>query len=104
MNFSCLKTLSTLLFCIWALTFSHGQSLKAEADLKEIMKAHEAVGLAVVVLKDGEIIYKKSLGLKDIAGNTPLKEEDIFRIASISKSFSATAIMRLVEAKKVSLD
>lgn len=104
MNYSYLKYLLTALFCLWTLTCTHGQSLKAEADLKDIMKAHEAVGLAVVVVKDGEIIYKKSLGLKDIAGNTPLKEDDIFRIASISKSFSATAIMRLVETKKVSLD
>src|SRR5687768_477398 len=104
MNHSYLKSLVTGLFCLWTLTCTYGQSLKAEADLKDIMKANEAVGLAVVVVKDGDIIYKKSLGLKDIAGNTPLKEEDIFRIASISKSFSATAIMRLVEAKKVSLD
>src|SRR5688500_10862853 len=104
MNHSYLKSLVTGLFCLWTLTCTHGQSLKAEADLKDIMKANEAVGLAVVVVKDGEIVYRKSLGLKDIAGNTLLKEDDIFRIASISKSFSATAIMRLVEAKKVSLD
>ena len=104
MNLSFLKSLLTVLFCAWTLTCSHGQSLKAESDLRDIMKEHGVVGLSVVVVKGGEIIYTKALGLKDIAGNTTLKEDDIFRIASISKSFSATAIMRLVEAKKVSLD
>jgi CubicO group peptidase (beta-lactamase class C family) len=49
-------------------------------------------------------VYAKAFGLKDMEKKTPLTEKDIFRIASVSKSFSATAIMRLVEAKKVSLD
>jgi CubicO group peptidase (beta-lactamase class C family) len=42
--------------------------------------------------------------LKDIESNTPLTDNTIFRIASISKSFSATSIMQLAEAKKLSLD
>ena len=59
--------------------------------------------MAVAVVKDGDIAYSKSFGLKDRENAVPLKEEDLFRIASISKSFSATAIMQLVEAGKVSL-
>ena len=80
------------------------QEVKAEADIKNIMKQLDVVGLSVAVVKNGDIIYTHSFGMKDIERNTPLTENDIFRIASISKSFSATSIMQLVEAGKLSLN
>ena len=83
---------------------SYGQVEKAEADLQEIMKNLDVVGLSVAVVKEGDIIYTRAFGLKDIESNTPLTEKHIFRIASISKSFSATSIMQLIEAGKVSLE
>jgi CubicO group peptidase (beta-lactamase class C family) len=83
---------------------SYSQPAKAEAEIKEIMKELDVVGLSVAVVKKGKIIYNHSFGLKDIAANTPLSNDHIFRIASISKSFSATSIMQLVEAGKLSLD
>jgi Beta-lactamase class C and other penicillin binding proteins len=83
---------------------TYGQAAKAEAEIKTIMKELDVVGLSVAVVKKGKIIYNNSFGLKDIASNTPLANNDIFRIASISKSFSATSVMQLVEAGKLSLD
>jgi CubicO group peptidase (beta-lactamase class C family) len=83
---------------------TYTQPAKAEAEIKEMMKELDVVGLSVAVVKKGKIIYNHSFGLKDMATNTPLTNEDIFRIASISKSFSATSIMQLVEAGKLSLD
>ena len=83
---------------------TYGQEQKAEADIASIMDKHEVIGLSVVVVKDGNIHYSKAFGLKDVGRATSLGEKDLFRIASISKSFSATAIMQLVEQGKVSLD
>src|SRR5690349_3937226 len=80
------------------------QTERVEERIHRIMDEHQVVGLSVVVVKDGEIVYSKPFGLKDIESGTPLGEADIFRIASISKSFSATSIMQLVQAGKVSLD
>ena len=80
------------------------QNEKAEADLREIMKKLDVVGLSVAVVKKGDIIYTNSFGLKNIETKAPLSDTDIFRIASISKSFSATSIMQLREAGKLSLD
>ena len=68
------------------------------------MERNKAVGLAVVAVKDGQIIYNKSLGYKDLDAKTPLGDSDIFRIASISKSFTATAIMQMVEQGKINLN
>lgn len=80
------------------------QQDKAEADIKKIMEQFQVVGLSVAVVEGENIIYKNAFGLKNIESNTRLTEKDIFRIASISKSFSATSIMQLREKGKVSLD
>ena len=94
----------TLLFLISFCNKSFCQAPKAEAEVQAMMKDLNVVGLSVAVVKKGEIIYTHSFGVKDIDSNTPLTDQNIFRIASISKSFSATSIMQLVEAKKLSLD
>lgn len=75
-----------------------------EDDLQQIMADYEAVGLAVAVVKENAMVYTNSLGWKDQEKEIPLAEDDIFRIASISKSFSATSILQLVERGKLSLD
>jgi CubicO group peptidase (beta-lactamase class C family) len=77
---------------------------KAEAGIKEVMDSSIAVGFSVAVVKHNKLIYTHSFGLKDIEKNTPLTDNSIFRIASISKSFTATSIMQLLEAGKLSLD
>ncbi|RBQ11364.1 serine hydrolase domain-containing protein [Pedobacter miscanthi] len=83
---------------------SHAQNESAEADFKKVMEKYNAVGASVAVVKSGKIIYTHSFGLKDLENKVPLTDQDIFRIASISKSFSATSVMQLVEAGKISLD
>jgi CubicO group peptidase (beta-lactamase class C family) len=103
-RFTSLRYYITLFFVVSVFTLSFGQAEKAEQDLQAIMKQLHVVGLSVAVVKRGEIIYTHSFGLKDIESNTPLTDQNIFRIASISKSFSATSIMQLAEAKKLSLD
>lgn len=83
---------------------SVAQPSRAEDSIATIMQQHEVMGLAVAVVKKGKLVYTHSFGLKNKELNQPLQEENLFRIASISKSFSATAIMQLAEAKKLSLD
>src|SRR4051794_7000667 len=73
------------------------QSTKAEAEIQELMK-QDVVGLSVAVVKGKNIVYTKAFGMKDLEMNKPLEEKDLFRIASVSKSFSATSVMQLVEA------
>ena len=80
------------------------QPEKAEATISDIMKQHEVVGLSVAVVKHNKIIYTHSFGMKDVETSQPLTDNCIFRIASISKSFSATSIMQLAERKKLSLE
>lgn len=80
------------------------QPEKADAGLREIMEKTPVMGLSVAVVKNNRIIYTRSLGLKERDSNTPLTDDCIFRIASISKSFSAVSILQLAEDGKLSLD
>jgi len=80
------------------------QQAAVEESIRTIMSQTNVVGVSVAVVKNNKIIYTHSFGQKNIETNTPLTDDCIFRIASISKSFSATSIMQLVEAKKLSLE
>lgn len=99
----------TKLVLVWLISlsaplFSFGQSSKAESLINELIKNYEAVGLSVAVVKKGEIVYRQAFGKKNRETEQLLSSDDLFRIASISKSFSATSFMQLVEAGKASLD
>lgn len=75
-----------------------------DKNIEKIMKDLDAIGLGVAVVANGKIIYKNSWGYKNLETKTPLAEDDIFRIASISKSFTATSIMQLAERGLIDLD
>ena len=72
--------------------------------IQRIMKDNQVVGLSVAVVKKDKIIFSSAYGYKDLENKTVLSSSDLFRIASISKSFSATSIMQLVEQKKINVD
>ena len=95
-----LRYLFSALLTVSLVAIGYTQPTNAETEIQQIMQMHDVVGLAVVVVKDGDIVYKNAVGSKDLESETPLAENDIFRIASISKSFSATSIMQLVEKKE----
>jgi len=60
-------------------------------------------GAAVLVAKDGKVILKKGYGLASISPAAPNKPDMIFRVGSITKQFTSTAILQLVENGKIDL-
>lgn len=74
-----------------------------EKEIAAIMSQYDVPGLSVAVVKKGKLIYTHAFGYKNREKQIPLTDKDVFRIASISKSFSATSIMQLVQKKKLSL-
>ncbi len=81
------------------------QNQSLEKDLLKVAEKYKAVGLAFAVVKDNKLIYDGAIGYQDRENKIPLDSKNsLFRIASISKSFTATAIMQLVEQGKISLD
>lgn len=62
-----------------------------------------APGCAVLVAKNGKILYKKAHGTADLETKTPVEPDMSFRIGSITNQFTAVAILQLVEKGKLSL-
>ncbi|HSG15087.1 MAG TPA: serine hydrolase domain-containing protein, partial [Anaerolineae bacterium] len=76
-----------------------------DALMAKDMEAYHIAGAAVSVVKDGEMIFAKGYGYADVEKGTPVDaEETIFRIGSIGKTFTWTAVMQLVEQGKLDLD
>jgi len=75
-----------------------------DARVGEILNRHPAVGLALGIVRDGRLASFHGHGLADIASSTPITEDTVFRIASITKTFTAVAVMQLWERGLVDLD
>ncbi len=93
-----LVLLAATTFCRAELSFEDG----AKRHLSEITKG-ETSGVAVLVARDGKIVFQGGFGLADIAKKTPVTAETKFRIGSISKQFTAAAILKLAEEKKLAV-
>jgi len=78
--------------------------LETSSRVAEILNRRPAVGLAVGVVRDGRLEFFHGHGLADIGSNTPVTEDTMFRIASITKTFTAIAVMQLWEKGLVDLD
>ncbi|MEK5520388.1 serine hydrolase domain-containing protein [Heyndrickxia sp. FSL W8-0423] len=75
-----------------------------EEKLSKRMEADHIPGAAIAVSKNGEVIYQKGFGVKDLESMELVTPKTIFGIASVTKSFTALAIMKLEEAGKLSID
>jgi CubicO group peptidase (beta-lactamase class C family) len=100
----------TLLFSLtFLLTVSFGQSKTDKQTIKLIDEliserlTRISPGCAVLVSKNGEIFYNKTFGVADLELNVPVNQNMVFRIGSITKQFTAVAILQLVEQEKLSL-
>lgn len=83
---------------------SNSVEQKTNEAILQVMDEFQAVGVSAAVVKDGQIVYNQSFGYKDLETQTPLSNNNMMRIASISKSFTATGLMQLVEKGLISLD
>lgn len=64
--------------------------------LSEQFKSEEP-GVTALVSRNGQIIYKKAIGMANLELNTPMQVDNVFWVASISKQFTAVAILQLME-------
>lgn len=74
------------------------------AKFDEWMKRANVPGLVYGVVKDGRLVLVRGLGVQDVATKKPVTADSRFRIASMSKAFTALAILKLRDEDKISLD
>ena len=81
----------------------HSAEKEFEKDMGAYLAEIEAAGVTCAVVKDNKVIYHHNFGVKDLATKEPVDDQTLWRIASISKSFTATSLLQLVEQGKLSL-
>ncbi|WBW96690.1 serine hydrolase domain-containing protein [Oceanirhabdus sp. W0125-5] len=73
--------------------------------MRKSMKEYHIPGVTLVAVKDGEILLKKGYGYADLDNKIPVEpDKTLFRIGSVTKLFTATAAMQLVEQGKIDLN
>jgi CubicO group peptidase (beta-lactamase class C family) len=96
---------SILVLLTIAATTALAQDRAAQID--DLMKKYHEYGQfngSVLVAENGRVIYKKGLGWANMEWKVPNETDTKFRIASITKQFTAAAILQLVEQGKIKLD
>jgi CubicO group peptidase (beta-lactamase class C family) len=78
---------------------------KAIAEIANgFLRTHGVPGLSVAVARQGQIVYAQGFGLADPATGEEVTPDKLFRIASISKPFTAVALFALIEKGRLHLD
>lgn len=97
---------------LFLLLFSCQQKAKKEVfdpialreSLHQVFDKHELMGMAVMVIDKGDVLWQSNFGLANADLQKPVDKNTIFRVASIAKSMTATAALQLLEQGKLALD
>ena len=105
-SFSILSRRSNVLWIAASVTMviHSAQADRVDTYIAAQMKKQEIPGLALAVVREGKIKKLKGYGLADVELNVPVTEHSVFQWASVTKQFTATAIMLLVQDRKLKLD
>jgi CubicO group peptidase (beta-lactamase class C family) len=84
---------------------SHGSLVEGvDTAIDSALADKRLVGTVVLIARDGELVYRRAAGLADRENKVAMREDAIFRLASITKPIVAIAAMRLVEQGRIGLD
>ncbi len=86
------------------INLTDNQQIEMKKKIEEQMYYLDIPGLVTGVWCEGAVLYEEAFGVADLDMKRPMKTDDIFHMASISKLFTATAIMQLQEKKHLNID
>jgi len=72
--------------------------------LPQVVNLYDLPGLAVGIVQRDQLVYARGFGVRDLTTREPITPSSMFLLASISKTFTATAAMQLIESGRLSLD
>lgn len=94
---------SSLIFFCFSSVISQTLEQQVDAYLKAEYKTGEP-GVSFLIAKDGEPIYQKAFGMANLELNVPMTPKNVFEIGSITKQFTAVAILMLEEQGKLKVE
>lgn len=105
--FKNLRSLTAVFVFFAAITAGHLSAQDKVQKIDTLVQQYAALGQingAILVAENGKVIYSKGVGYADIENKIPNSPETKFRLASVTKQFTAALILQLVEQGKIKLD
>ncbi|MEJ7626180.1 MAG: serine hydrolase domain-containing protein [Ferruginibacter sp.] len=96
--------MNKLLIFLFLPSLSFAQIDSTDIIVKHMMEQQKIVGLSLAVIKNGQPVVNKGYGLANVELNVPVTSETVIRLGSVSKQFFTTAIMKLMEEGKLSIE
>jgi CubicO group peptidase (beta-lactamase class C family) len=75
-----------------------------DATTQRLMAANDVKGLALALIRDGQVVYVHAYGLRDVEHNLPLETDTIMYGASLTKATFTTMVLQLVDEGRLDLD
>jgi D-alanyl-D-alanine carboxypeptidase len=73
-------------------------------DVRMVLRRTETPGASILALRDGRVIYRKAFGLRELERRLPARMDTEYEIGSITKQFTAAAILQLQDEGKLKID
>lgn len=89
---------------ILAAVLTQPQTDAIDAAAKTFLAKSHTPATSIMVVQDGQVVYSHGYGYSDVANSTPATEATHYEIGSMTKQFTAAAVVQLQEAGKLSID
>jgi len=96
--------MNKLLFFFLLPSFAFAQVDSTDIIVRQMMDKQNIVGLSMAVIKNGQTVVNKGYGIANVELNVPVNSETVIRLGSVSKQFFATAILKLMQDGKLSIE
>ena len=111
-------TTGALLFCLATAGFTQAQPATKPLAAVKVPKSSDPIddyveaemhkrhlpGVSIAIVQDGKVVKAQGYGLANVELSVPATEKTVYQLASVTKTFTAAAIMMLIEEGKLSLD
>lgn len=77
---------------------------RLDATVERVRSQFDIPGIAVAVVKDGQIVFERGYGVRELGKLAPVEADTLFAIASNTKAFTATSLNLLAEQGKLKMD
>ncbi|XP_071095539.1 uncharacterized protein [Haliotis cracherodii] len=82
---------------LWGVVYTVVDDVAVNAVINAGLRCHKTPGLAVAVVKDGNVVMSRGFGVSNIAAGTPVTNTTLFGIASLSKAFTTTLLSKILK-------
>jgi D-alanyl-D-alanine carboxypeptidase len=89
---------------LWCFTIETAQADSVDEYVLGQMQKHHIPGVSIAIAKDGKVVRARGYGLANVELSVLATKNTVYQLASMTKQFTATAIMMLIEEGKLSLD